>query len=586
VEFSVDGSDITFKVFTTRADTLYGVTYVVLAPESEITDLVTTEEYRQQVEEYKQFAKKQTEIERMSTVKEKTGVFTGGYAINPVNNEKIPIWISDYVLAGYGTGCVMAVPAHDERDFEFAQKFNLPIRRVISGRDGMPDELPFIEDGILVDSMEFSGMTSEQARDEIVKKLEKEGKGEKKVNYRLRDWLVSRQRYWGAPIPIVYCEGCGTVPVPEEQLPVELPYDVEFTPDGESPLAKCESYINTVCPKCGKPAKRDPDTLDTFVCSSWYFLRYPDNRNDNEPFNREWINRLLPVDKYVGGAEHASMHLLYARFFTKALRDMGYLDFDEPFLSLVHQGTILGPDGARMSKSRGNTISPDEYIEEYGSDVFRLYLAFGFAYTEGGPWSDEGIKAISRFVNRVERLVESFLNARDKAGTDRFGADEKELAYVRNTAIKSVTEDADKFQFNTSIARLMELTNALYKYEALDSKNRKYMEKTIRDLLVMLSPFAPHFAEEMWEKMGYEYSIFNQKWPQYDPEALKRDMVELAVQINGQVKYKIEVSASADNKEIEEAALNDEKAAVYLKDREIVRVIVVKGRLVNIVVKK
>lgn len=434
--------------------------------------------------------------------------------------------------------------------------------------------------------MEFSGMTSEQARDEIVKKLEKEGKGEKKVNYRLRDWLVSRQRYWGAPIPIVYCEGCGTVPVPEEQLPVELPYDVEFTPDGESPLAKCESYINTVCPKCGKPAKRDPDTLDTFVCSSWYFLRYPDNRNDNEPFNREWINRLLPVDKYVGGAEHASMHLLYARFFTKALRDMGYLDFDEPFLSLVHQGTILGPDGARMSKSRGNTISPDEYIEEYGSDVFRLYLAFGFAYTEGGPWSDEGIKAISRFVNRVERLVESFLNARDKAGTDRFGADEKELAYVRNTAIKSVTEDADKFQFNTSIARLMELTNALYKYEALDSKNRKYMEKTIRDLLVMLSPFAPHFAEEMWEKMGYEYSIFNQKWPQYDPEALKRDMVELAVQINGQVKYKIEVSASADNKEIEEAALNDEKAAVYLKDREIVRVIVVKGRLVNIVVKK
>ena len=586
VEFSVDGSDITFKVFTTRADTLYGVTYVVLAPESEITDLVTTEEYRQQVEEYKQFAKKQTEIERMSTVKEKTGVFTGGYAINPVNNEKIPIWISDYVLAGYGTGCVMAVPAHDERDFEFAQKFNLPIRRVISGRDGMPDELPFIEDGILVDSMEFSGMTSEQARDEIVKKLEKEGKGEKKVNYRLRDWLVSRQRYWGAPIPIVYCEGCGTVPVPEEQLPVELPYDVEFTPDGESPLAKCESYINTVCPKCGKPAKRDPDTLDTFVCSSWYFLRYPDNRNDNEPFNREWINRLLPVDKYVGGAEHASMHLLYARFFTKALRDMGYLDFDEPFLSLVHQGTILGPDGARMSKSRGNTISPDEYIEEYGSDVFRLYLAFGFAYTEGGPWSDEGIKAISRFVNRVERLVESFLNARDKAGTDRFGADEKELAYVRNTAIKSVTEDADKFQFNTSIARLMELTNALYKYEALDSKNRKYMEKTIRDLLVMLSPFAPHFAEEMWEKMGYEYSIFNQKWPQYDPEALKRDMVELAVQINGQVKYKIEVSASADNKEIEEAALNDEKAAVYLKDREFVRVIVVKGRLVNIVVKK
>ena len=586
VEFKVDGSDISFKVFTTRADTLYGVTYVVLAPESEFTDLVTTEKYRKQVEEYKIFAQKQTEIERMSTVKEKTGVFTGGYAINPVNNEKIPIWISDYVLAGYGTGCVMAVPGHDERDFEFAQKFNLPIRRVISGRDGMPDELPFIEYGVLTDSMEFSGMTSEKARIEIVKKLEKEGKGEIKVNYRLRDWLVSRQRYWGAPIPIVYCDHCGTVPVPEEQLPVELPYDVEFTPDGESPLLKCESYINTVCPECGKPARRDPDTLDTFVCSSWYFLRYADNRNDKEAFNREWINKLLPVDKYVGGAEHASMHLLYARFFTKALRDMGYLDFDEPFLSLVHQGTILGPDGARMSKSRGNTISPDEYIEEYGSDVFRLYLAFGFAYTEGGPWSDEGIKAISRFIGRVERLVESLSSDSDKTGSDLYGPNEKELAFVRNTAIKSVTEDAGRFQFNTSIARLMELVNALYKYDALDNKNRKYFEETLRDLLIMLAPFAPHFTEEMWERMGYSYSIFNQSWPSYDPEALKRDTIELAVQINGQVKYKIEVPASAENKEIEDAALNDEKAAVFLKDREIIKVIVVKGRLVNIVVKK
>lgn len=586
VEFKVDGSDISFKVFTTRADTLYGVTYVVLAPESEFTDLVTTEKYRKQVEEYKIFAQKQTEIERMSTVKEKTGVFTGGYAINPVNNEKIPIWISDYVLAGYGTGCVMAVPGHDERDFEFAQKFNLPIRRVISGRDGMPDELPFIEYGVLTDSMEFSGMTSEKARIEIVKKLEKEGKGEIKVNYRLRDWLVSRQRYWGAPIPIVYCDHCGTVPVPEEQLPVELPYDVEFTPDGESPLLKCESYINTVCPECGKPARRDPDTLDTFVCSSWYFLRYADNRNDKEAFNREWINKLLPVDKYVGGAEHASMHLLYARFFTKALRDMGYLDFDEPFLSLVHQGTILGPDGARMSKSRGNTISPDEYIEEYGSDVFRLYLAFGFAYTEGGPWSDEGIKAISRFIGRVERLVESLSSDNDKTGSDLYGPNEKELAFVQNTAIKSVTEDAGRFQFNTSIARLMELVNALYKYDALDNKNRKYFEETLRDLLIMLAPFAPHFTEEMWERMGYPYSIFNQSWPSYDPEALKRDTIELAVQINGQVKYKIEVPASAENKEIEDAALNDEKAAVFLKDREIIKVIVVKGRLVNIVVKK
>ena len=585
IEFKVYGSDRTFKVFTTRADTLYGVTYVVLAPESELTDEVTTDEYREQVEAYKEFARKQTEIERMSTVKEKTGVFTGGYAINPVNGEKVPIWISDYVLASYGTGCVMAVPGHDERDFKFATKFNLPISRVIKSKDGSPDDLPFVEDGVLTDSAEFSGMTSEQARTEIVKKLQKENKAEFKVNYRLRDWLVSRQRYWGAPIPIIHCDSCGIVPVPEEDLPVELPYDVEFTPDGESPLKKCEAFMNTTCPRCGKPAKRDPDTLDTFVCSSWYFLRYPDNRNDKEAFNREWINKILPVDKYVGGAEHAAMHLLYARFFTKALRDMGYLDFDEPFRSLVHQGTILGPDGARMSKSRGNTISPDDYIKEYGSDVFRLYLAFGFAYTEGGPWSDEGIKAISRFVNRVERLVEKFISEKGGNTTDRIGPEEKELVFVQNTAIKGVTEDAEKFQFNTSVARIMELTNALYKYDALELKNRGLMEGAIRDLLIILSPFAPHFCEEMWEQMGYPYSIFNQKWPVYDPKALVRDTVEMAVQVNGQVKYKIQVSQDADNKAVEEAALNDEKAEVYLKGREIVKIIVVPKRLVNIVVK-
>ncbi len=586
IEFKVADSDYTFKVFTTRADTLYGATYVVLAPESELTDLVTTGEFRDQVEAYKEFARKQTDVERMSTVKEKTGVFTGGYAINPVNKERIPIWIADYVLAGYGTGCVMAVPAHDERDYEFAEKYDLPIIRVIEGKDGTPDALPFVEYGILIDSQEFTGKTSEIARVEVVKKLEKEGKGELKINFRLRDWLVSRQRYWGTPIPVVHCSRCGVVPVPEEQLPVELPYEVEFKPDGESPLLKCHAYMNTVCPNCGEPAKRDPDTLDTFVCSSWYYLRYPDNRNDNEVFNREYINTILPVDKYVGGAEHATMHLLYARFFTKALRDMGYLDFDEPFKSLVHQGTILGPDGTRMSKSKGNTISPDEYIKEYGSDVFRLYLAFGFAYTEGGQWSDEGIKAISRFVHRVERFVEKFISGKDKMLSKTRGSNEKELLFVHHTAIKGVTEDADKFQFNTSIARLMELINALYKYDAVNNKNKAAIEEVISDLLILLSPFAPHFAEEMWEKMGYPYSVFNQKWPVYNSGALIRDMVEMAVQVNGQVKYRIEVPQEADKKEIEEAALKDEKAALFLKGREVIKIIVVPGRLVNIVVKK
>ena len=352
IEFEGADGSFSFKVFTTRADTLYGVTYVVLAPENELVDRITTPEYRDAVEQYREQAKKQTEIERMSTVREKTGVFTGAYAINPVNGDKVPIWIADYVLAGYGTGCVMAVPAHDERDYEFATKYDLPIKRVIKGEEGVDDTLPFVGDGILVDSAEFTGMGSAQARQEIVRKLSSQGRGESRINYRLRDWLVSRQRYWGAPIPIIYCDDCGIVPVPEKDLPVELPYNVEFTPDGESPLAKCSEFINTTCPKCGKPAKRDPDTLDTLVCSSWYFLRYPDNKNSEKAFDTEWINRMLPVDKYVGGAEHAAMHLLYARFVTKALRDMGYLNFDEPFLSLVHQGTILGPDGNRMSKSR------------------------------------------------------------------------------------------------------------------------------------------------------------------------------------------------------------------------------------------
>ncbi|MDI3477692.1 MAG: leucyl-tRNA synthetase [Thermoanaerobacterium sp.] len=586
IEFKVDGKDISFKVFTTRADTLYGVTYVVLAPENEIVDLITTDEHRRNVEEYKEYAKKQSEIERLSTEKEKTGVFTGAYAIHPITGERVPIWISDYVLATYGTGCVMAVPAHDERDYAFAKKYDLPIKRVIKGNDGVDDSLPFVEYGILVDSGDFTGSKSEDARIEIVKMLEKEGKGALKVNYRLRDWLVSRQRYWGAPIPIIHCEKCGLVPVPEEDLPVLLPYNVEFSPDGESPLKKSEEFMNTTCPKCGGKALRDPDTLDTFVDSSWYFLRYPDNKNDKEPFNKELIDKMLPVDKYIGGAEHACMHLLYARFVTKALRDLGYLDFDEPFKSLIHQGIILGPDGNKMSKSRGNTISPDEYINEYGSDVFRMYLMFGFAFTEGGPWNDDGIKAMSRFIQRIERLVDKFIEDRGKEGKDEISKDEKELNYVRNYTIKSVTEDAEKFQFNTAIARIMELVNALYKYDAdVEIKNTKLYEETIADLVRLLAPFAPHFAEEIWEKMGYSYSVFNQKWPEYDEKALVKDTVEIAIQVNGKVRGRIEISSDAAEKEIQDKALSCDNIRQFIDGKEIKKVIVVKNRLVNIVVK-
>ncbi len=583
--FAGDNGEFSFKVFTTRADTLYGVTYMVLAPENELVDRITTPDNKAAVELYRETSKKQTEIERLSTTRDKTGVFTGAYAINPVNGEMVPIWIADYVLAGYGTGCVMAVPAHDERDFEFARKYNLPIRRVIKGEAGEEDALPFIEYGILTDSAEFSDVKSKDAITAIVEKLQQQGKGELKINFRLRDWLVSRQRYWGTPIPIIHCDHCGVVTVPEKDLPVELPYNVEFTPDGESPLAKCGEFINVICPKCSKPAKRDPDTLDTFVCSSWYYLRYPDSKNTEEAFNTEWIDKMLPVDKYVGGAEHAAMHLLYARFFTKALRDMGYLHFDEPFLSLVHQGTILGPDGNRMSKSKGNTISPDDYISELGSDVFRMYLAFGFAYTAGGPWSDDGLKAISRFVGRVERLVEGALHL-DKASKGDYGSAEKELNYVRNLAIKGVSEDVERFQFNTSIARLMELVNALYKYDtAVGDKNATIYMDTITDLLKLMAPFAPHLTEELWASMDNVCSIFNVAWPGWDANALVRDEVEIVIQLNGKIKEKILLPSGLDNKQTEEATMKDDKVTELLDGKTVVKVIAISGKLVNIVVR-
>ena len=586
VEFGIAGSDLTMKVFTTRVDTLYGVTYVVLAPENPLVDQITTDAQKKIVEEYREQTKKQTEIERLSVTKEKTGAFTGAYAIHPITGEQVPIWIADYVLGSYGTGCVMAVPSHDERDYEFAQKYSLTIKRVIKSKNGEPDELPFTEDGILVNSAEFTGKTSEQAREGIVAKLEAEGKGTKKINYRLRDWLVSRQRYWGCPIPVIHCDKCGIVPVPEDQLPVLLPYNVEFTPDGESPLRKCDEFIHTTCPVCGGPAHRDADTLDTFVCSSWYYLRYPDNRNDEAPFDPEWINKILPVDKYVGGAEHAAMHLLYARFITKALRDLGYLNFDEPFLSLVHQGTILGPDGNKMSKSLGNTVSPDEYVSKYGSDIFRMYLGFGFNYVEGGPWNDDGIKAISRFVSRIERIVDIALEAGGKPGKDDMGTAEKELNYVRNYTIKSATADTERFQFNTAISRIMELLNALYQYDAdAKEKNWKLFGDTVDDLLKLISPFGPHFAEEMWEKKGNAYSIFNQSWPSFDEKALVKDTIELAVQVNGAVRSRIEVASNAGEDEIQAAALADSNVKNYIDGKEIKKVIVVKNRLVNIVAK-
>ena len=478
----------------------------------------------------------------------------------------------------------MGVAAHDERDYVFAKKHGLEIKRVIkAAKEGEDDSLPYVEYGILTNSGEFDGMSSKDAKTAIIKKLEEQGKGQLKTNYRLRDWLISRQRYWGAPIPVVYCDHCGIVPVPEKDLPVKLPYNVDFKPTGESPLKGCEEFVNTTCPVCGAPAKREVDTLDTFVCSSWYFLRYADSKNDKMPFDKEKVNKMLPVDKYIGGAEHACMHLLYARFFTKALRDMGYLDFDEPFLSLVHQGTILGPDGSKMSKSRGNVISPDDYVLTMGSDVFRLYLAFGFNYVEGGPWDDSGIKAIGKFLDRVERLVQLYL--KHDNWTENYGAAEADLDYVRNNTIKSAENDYKIFSFNTVTARIMELANAVGKYLASDVPlNQKLLKDTVIDLLKVLAPLAPHVTEELWENIGMPYSIFNQPYPTVNQKALTRQTVELALQINSKIRDKIVVDSSLNREELEKTVLADEKTKALLEGKTVKKVIVVPGRLVNLIV--
>ena len=528
--FKVDGKDLSFDVFTTRVDTICGVSYVVIAPEHEIVDKITTDEHKKEVEEYKEKCKIITEIDRLAEDREKTGVFTGSYAINPVTLEKVQIWIADYVLATYGTGCVMAVPAHDERDYIFANKYNLDIKQVIAPSDSSNinlDKEAYTESGILVNSGDFNGLTTDEAKKKITEYLKEKKLGDFKVTYRLRDWLVSRQRYWGAPIPIIYCDKCGVVPVPEKDLPVKLPYNVEFKPDGKSPLAKSEEFVNTTCPHCGGKAKRETDTLDTFVCSSWYQFRYPDNKNSEKIFDTEWIDKMLPVDKYVGGPEHAAMHLLYARFITKVLRDAGYTKVSEPFKSLVHQGLILGPDGNKMSKSKGNVISPDDYVDKYGSDVFRMYLMFGFSYVEGGPWSEEGVTAMVKYFGRLERLLDKMISLKD-TNVDKISNNEKELLYIFNNLVKGINYDLEHMQFNTGIAKIMEITNAFYKYDQSvedENKNTKLIKDTINKFIRIIAPFAPHFSEEMWNRAGNEVSVFNTEYPTCDNRWLEKDEV-------------------------------------------------------------
>lgn len=575
--FKTDSEDI--KVFTSRPDTLYGVTYVVLAPENKLVKEFTTPQQAKAVEDYINESKLKQDIDRLSTLN-KSGVFTGSYCINPINNKKIPIFIADYVLNTYATGCVMGVPAHDERDFDFATLYNLPIIQVITSKS-QDASLPYINSGIMINSDDLNGMDNTKAKDIIVNRLEEIKAGNKKINYRLRDWSVSRQRYWGAPIPIIHCKHCGIVPVPEKDLPVELPYDVDWKPDGKSPLGKNEDYMSCICPKCGKPARRDPDTLDTFVCSSWYYLRYPDANNTKEPFNKDVINKMLPVDKYVGGIEHATMHLLYARFITKFLRDQGFINFDEPFKSLIHQGMILGADGQKMSKSKGNTVSPDEFIKEYGSDALRLHLMFTYNYLEGGNWSSENLKNMTKFMDRIERIVELAMSSNG----DAFNTKEDEaLEFVFNNSIKNITKDLEIFSFNTCLARIMELVNQMYKYELLTEKNSKLYKKIAVDLVKILAPFAPHFAEEIWqEKLGFSTSIFNEKYPVADEKKLIQSTVEILIQIKSKPLTKMIVENNLEESKAKELILNDEKVKQSITGKNILKFVYIKNRLCNII---
>lgn len=587
IAFTIEATGETIEVFTTRPDTLFGVTYMTFAPEHPIVSQITTPEQKAAVEAYVAETRKVSDIDRTSTEREKTGVFTGAYAINPVNDEKVPIWISDYVLLSYGTGAVMAVPAHDQRDFEFAQKFNLPIREVIRPDAAAPTE-PMTEayedPGKMINSGEFTGMSSTKGKKKVTEWLAARDKGYATVNYKLRDWGISRQRYWGAPIPIIHCPACGSVPVPEDELPVLLPDKVEFSGSGESPLSSNPDFVNTTCPKCGGAAKREVDTMDTFVCSSWYFLRYVDPKNTKQAWDPELVNQWLPVDQYVGGAEHAVMHLLYARFFTKVLYDLGLINFDEPFKRLIHQG-IITHEGDKMSKTKGNVVNPDEFIEQYGSDTFRLYMMFMGSYIDGGDWSDEGIGGVFRFLNRFWRLQQQL---RETPATGNETRKAKELERVRHYSIKMATIDLERFHFNTVISRVMELVNAAYLYiQNLpeDQQNQQVLAETADTLMKLLAPFAPHACEELWEQAGHATSIFDAAWPSYDEAMLIQEEVTVVVQINGKLRAQMQVARDAEQDQLVEMATSNEKLQKYIDGKRIVKVIFVKNKLLNLVVK-
>jgi len=528
-----------------------------------------------------------SEIERLASDREKSGVFTGAYAVNPATEETIPVWIADYVLAGYGTGAVMAVPAHDQRDFEFSATYDLPVKWVIEpadSREAIKRDHAFEDYGVMHDSGQFNGLTSETGKGAVTKWLTSRQMGKATVSYRLRDWLISRQRYWGAPIPIVHCPKCGLVPVPEEDLPVLLPErNVDFTPRGTSPLGSCREFIETVCPQCGEPARRDPDTMDTFVCSSWYQLRYTSTEFHDRAFDPNRVERWLPVDVYVGGPEHATGHLIYARYITHYLNSIGLLKISEPFTKLIHQG-IITHKGRRMSKSKGNVVNPDEFIENYGSDCFRLYLMFMGDFKTGGDWSDEGIIGIWRFQNRVWRLFNGWVDKLDDGKTNLNGVDPS-LERALNYTIREVTNDLERFEFNTGISRLMELVNILYRYTADEDRvDRAFITKAMKTLALLLGPLAPHMAEELWHRLGHEDSLFNQSWPEWNEAAIHEDIVTVVVQVNGKLVDRLSVPKGTAEEVLVDEAKSSEKVLRRIEGRNIKKVIFVPDKVISLVV--
>ena len=595
VDFDIKDDARKLRIFTTRCDTLFGVTYMVMSPEHPyVNSLVEGTEYEAAVKEYQDKVQKMTDIERTSTTNEKTGVFIGRYAVNPLNGKEVPIFISDYVLMGYGTGAIMAVPAHDQRDFDFAKAFNLDIIPVVDPQNPEIDlydlKEAFVAEGTMINSGEFDGLNNRDAIEKIADYLKEKGIGEKTVNYRLRDWLISRQRYWGTPITMIYCEECGWVPEKEENLPVLLPTDVEFTGKGESPLTTSKTFGDTVCPCCGKPARREMDTMDTFLDSSWYFLRYTDPKNAEAPFDPAkaayWFGQ-NGVDQYIGGVEHAILHLMYARFFQMALYDLGLASCEEPFENLLTQG-MVNKDGKKRSKSIGNVVSPEEIIEKYGADTARLFILFAAPPERELDWSDAGVEGSYRFLNRVYRLVYEFREkyAEIPAAFEVKTAADKSLNYMLNAAIKKVSEDVGgRFSFNTAISSIMELVNEMYRYKETAEPNIGLLGKAVKELIIILSPFTPHICEEMWEHMGQKESLTTMAWPEFDEDALVKDEVEIVVQVNGKVKDKVLVANNASREELEKIAMENEKIQALLEGKTVVKVVAVPNRLLNIVVR-